>query len=196
MALIKCPECKKEISDQSDFCVHCGYPFKKKNTIEEVKEESNNVVLPRTKASIISYIIGELIVDALIVLGLYFSIKYVSRTNSFGFGWIVFGIIIIKCIAITALVEGIIDVTRNNSRLDLNIIEYNQERDTIILTGIVKKSFEVGIDKFLFLDGNKRVYVYFYDENGKKKNRYLGYAETVNIALARQRIKEIKESEY
>lgn len=27
MALIKCPECKKKISDQCDNCPHCGYPI-------------------------------------------------------------------------------------------------------------------------------------------------------------------------
>lgn len=26
MALISCPECKKEISDKAKVCVHCGYP--------------------------------------------------------------------------------------------------------------------------------------------------------------------------
>lgn len=34
MALIKCPECGKEISDKSDKCIHCGYslPEEPKNT--------------------------------------------------------------------------------------------------------------------------------------------------------------------
>ena len=27
MALIRCPECGKEISDLSSACVHCGYPL-------------------------------------------------------------------------------------------------------------------------------------------------------------------------
>ena len=27
MALIKCPECNKEISDKSKICIHCGYPI-------------------------------------------------------------------------------------------------------------------------------------------------------------------------
>ena len=27
MALIKCPECGKEISDKSEKCIHCGYPL-------------------------------------------------------------------------------------------------------------------------------------------------------------------------
>ena len=31
MALIKCPECGKEISDKSDRCIHCGYPLPKES---------------------------------------------------------------------------------------------------------------------------------------------------------------------
>ena len=27
MALIKCPECRKEISDKSPNCIHCGFPL-------------------------------------------------------------------------------------------------------------------------------------------------------------------------
>ena len=29
MALIKCPECNKEVSDKAEICVHCGYPISK-----------------------------------------------------------------------------------------------------------------------------------------------------------------------
>ena len=27
MALIKCPECEKEVSDKAQTCIHCGYPI-------------------------------------------------------------------------------------------------------------------------------------------------------------------------
>ena len=27
MALIKCPECGKEISDKAEHCIHCGFPI-------------------------------------------------------------------------------------------------------------------------------------------------------------------------
>ena len=40
MALIKCPECGKEISDKSSACIHCGYPItdtaKKQNTVSSI----------------------------------------------------------------------------------------------------------------------------------------------------------------
>ena len=29
MALIKCPECGKDVSDQATTCIHCGYPLRK-----------------------------------------------------------------------------------------------------------------------------------------------------------------------
>ena len=29
MALMKCPECGKEISDQAKACIFCGYPIPK-----------------------------------------------------------------------------------------------------------------------------------------------------------------------
>lgn len=32
MALIKCPECGREISDKSDRCIHCGYPLEQKKS--------------------------------------------------------------------------------------------------------------------------------------------------------------------
>ena len=40
MALIKCPECGKEISDKSSICIHCGYPISEmKENSEELQEE-------------------------------------------------------------------------------------------------------------------------------------------------------------
>ena len=32
MALIKCPECGKEISDKSNACIHCGCPIQIQKT--------------------------------------------------------------------------------------------------------------------------------------------------------------------
>ncbi len=31
MALIKCPECQKDISDKATVCIHCGCPLETKN---------------------------------------------------------------------------------------------------------------------------------------------------------------------
>lgn len=50
MALIKCPECKKKISDQCNSCPHCGYPItsseesnaNEKETLEKEKSTAEN----------------------------------------------------------------------------------------------------------------------------------------------------------
>lgn len=43
MALIKCPECGKSISDHAVSCPHCGYVMKKDETAESVQEERNTM---------------------------------------------------------------------------------------------------------------------------------------------------------
>lgn len=40
MAMIQCPECKQEISDQATVCPHCGYPVKEKAMAEVAAEIS------------------------------------------------------------------------------------------------------------------------------------------------------------
>lgn len=49
MALIVCPECNKQISDQAGACPHCGYPLintaeKPKNQIQTTRKRKINVV--------------------------------------------------------------------------------------------------------------------------------------------------------
>lgn len=34
MALINCPECKKEISSFSEKCIHCGFPLQSQATTQ------------------------------------------------------------------------------------------------------------------------------------------------------------------
>lgn len=65
MALIKCPECGKEVSDTCEQCIHCGYKLKK-----DVKEETNPIIeqkkvveQPRQRRGLPSWAV------ALIVLG-------------------------------------------------------------------------------------------------------------------------------
>lgn len=37
MALIKCPECGKEVSDKASQCIHCGYPISSINNQSQFK---------------------------------------------------------------------------------------------------------------------------------------------------------------
>ena len=46
MALIKCPECGKEISDQAEKCPNCGYPIYNSNRIQNPRNTYSNVTPP------------------------------------------------------------------------------------------------------------------------------------------------------
>jgi len=41
MALINCPECKKEISDKVKSCPHCGYPLEI-NSVDNTNQMNKN----------------------------------------------------------------------------------------------------------------------------------------------------------
>lgn len=50
MALIKCPECGREISDKANVCIGCGFPIKEhleEAAKEKVKEENEKIELER-----------------------------------------------------------------------------------------------------------------------------------------------------
>lgn len=60
MALIKCPECGKEISDKAGKCPNCGFPLD--NVYNKADQPmpstiNNNVPLSKTKILIISAIV-------------------------------------------------------------------------------------------------------------------------------------------
>lgn len=49
MALIKCPECGKEISNAATACIHCGYPLAQFNNISICEIDGKKYNLPTVK---------------------------------------------------------------------------------------------------------------------------------------------------
>ncbi len=74
MALIKCNECKKEISDQAEACPHCGSPVKKEEFYSE--EEQEICVVKHDICYVVITIIGNIIIPSVVlwldlIMGLY-----------------------------------------------------------------------------------------------------------------------------
>lgn len=71
MALIKCPECNKEISDTTKSCPHCGYSIKKEITQTELGSVETNAVAGGMWIclGIVSLIIGLFTVG--IIIGIF-----------------------------------------------------------------------------------------------------------------------------
>lgn len=82
MALIKCPECGKEISDKTPSCVHCGYPVtpppKEPQALEPDSASTRAILAKPRKAERVSRapailgILGLLLVVVLVGLGVMY----------------------------------------------------------------------------------------------------------------------------
>ena len=83
MALIRCPECGKEISDQAANCINCGYPLENnkssftKNYNESI--EFNEPIRNRNNAVYLIFLIALIVMGA--IVWQYFRIKNVT-TNT------------------------------------------------------------------------------------------------------------------
>lgn len=77
MALITCPECKKQVSDKANSCPNCGYPMNLQKAA--ITSEKYTVILQcvlNNKIEIIKYI------DELLKIGIYKSKMLVDNTPS------------------------------------------------------------------------------------------------------------------
>lgn len=77
MAMIKCPECGKEISDKAPACIHCGYPIE---TSLPQNTTSNN--LPQKKTFIINKKIIYIGIAVLLLIVFLFPTIEKNTTNN------------------------------------------------------------------------------------------------------------------
>lgn len=71
MALIKCPECKKKISDQCENCPNCGYPIKANITPIETDLSKGNAAKPFFKRwwwTVVGVVLAALVLGAVLLV--------------------------------------------------------------------------------------------------------------------------------
>lgn len=133
MALIRCPECKKQISSKAKACPNCGFPLDDviKPNEEEVIIET---ILERKKSSIVASIFLFLFLELVFAAGFVFCVLmsvlnhevFQSLQGLFIVLMLLFGAA--SLIAIAGLVVTIIDRAKNNNRLDKDLIKYDKEQ--------------------------------------------------------------------
>ena len=124
MALIKCKECGKEISDTLDVCIHCGCPLKnkKKDTPKiDNKKVSNKFIWIVSLLPIISVLI-------------YLSVWYLTKSYYLGI------IILILIMCIFSILFIVLDYKKlNKLGLDENTLGINKIYNIIIPKYLFKR---------------------------------------------------------
>ena len=124
MALIKCKECGKEVSDTLDVCIHCGCPLKnkKKDTPKiDNKKVSNKFIWIVSLLPIISVLI-------------YLSVWYLTKSYYLGI------IILILIMCIFSILFIVLDYKKlNKLGLDKNTLGINKVYNIIIPKYLFKR---------------------------------------------------------
>ena len=202
MALIRCPECGKQISSRAKACPHCGFPMDdvvKPNEEELVIEP----ILERKKSSIVASVFLFLFLEIVFTGGFVFCVLlnvfkpefFQSLTGLFIVLMLLFGAA--SLIAIAGLVVTIIDRAKNNNRLDKELIKYDKEQKLLIFYSFKDIELKIEPSKVERLDGNFKVLLYYVDETAEKrkiKMLTLGYSHKDDIQRARNQILALKAS--
>lgn len=141
MAIIKCPECGKEISDKSEYCISCGYPIKQhlqerdttavnedatvSNTIENVSGSSSGDLKEIQKKAVEKYskgfmsgIIGTIAFVIVTIWGIYLASDIGFASIGLNIIWIVTGLLAV------VFAFGLKDTIRAKRLAEYNIQEF------------------------------------------------------------------------
>ena len=181
MALIKCPECNKDISSEALTCPYCGYPIKLK--VKEEKKESFTVAFRSGPGSILGAVIVIAIFSLIFMAGGTTLLITANRDGGMIFGGS-FLLIIGVLFFITTIVY--IDYFVNNAKnMNRNCIEYNAEKDRLVLCTVFGKIIEIDPKYYIdvkdnFFTDNMLLFYYRDPITGRNKKEKLGYCSNRN----------------
>lgn len=142
MALIKCPECGKEISDLAIACVHCGCPIHKiepKPTTGTIGYRGNQNGLP--------YWIGMFLLSILFIVSASIMFKY-------NFQSILSTIVMIGGIALFLECIYFFFIIAKNSNNKSDCVIYNAENDHLIVTTLNGRTYTINREDFISVKAN------------------------------------------
>lgn len=83
MALIKCPECGKQISDKASACIHCGYPIQTEQVVLPPISNSKKVAIPSFSEFSQQKIPAIKVVREVLNMGLAEAKEFVEQTTPY-----------------------------------------------------------------------------------------------------------------
>ena len=175
MALIKCPECGKEISDTSDVCIHCGYKLSNKEV--EVTQKSilkeDAIIAQRLYLGLGGPIFGTVffglcIVAWFVCLCLLISTRFSPLLLVLFILFTILGPFIGPCI------HSII-LRRENASNKKPAILYKAETDEFELNNLNQEPFYVKRTSIVEIRSGIKAIFRYKDENGSIRSVYVSY---------------------
>ena len=192
MALLKCPECGRDVSSEADVCIHCGYPLKKNRTKENQisKEVINGEYVVGYRGGpggvLAIYIVG-------FVLGLAFVIPSIIVMIIFKYWFFAIYLVLGAILVILPLIEfvGIIINATNKKPC----ISYNSSTKKLTLCTAGGKEIIIDPHDYVELRDNfatSNILKFTYRlPNGRLKKVSLGYC--TNRSELRKRMDKVLE---
>lgn len=174
MSLIKCPECQHDVSSEATFCPNCGHPFNKEK--KETKRKSFTVAYRSGAGGIVTVSIISLIFGVIFLTGgLLLLILY-------GKGAMMFPMFFLIGISVFLLVASIVlfrYMTLNAKQKYRNCIEYDSDKDKLILCTLYGEKIEINVEDYISLKDNfwtdNMLYFTYRTRSGTLRKLKLGY---------------------
>jgi len=201
MALIKCPNCGKQVSDTCETCIHCGFDLasltNKRETIisedEEVIAKRNRETPQKFQSKTTSY---KVLTYVLLIAGGLTAIVIALIIDCLPVIYISLPIIIVVSFILLFIGTVRTIIIKGNTESKFECMTYNKKKNKIILYPVTGAIGELDASEFT-IDPNKEfpedqplVISYINDKTKKKTFYNLGFC--LNPADAFKRINEIK----
>ena len=122
MALVKCPECGKEVSDKATTCPNCAYPFENNNqVVNELKRQSEYEMICQKKKVFKVFLMFTIICSACLIIMFFWQMENKEEIAS------------AKASGFTASISG----EWHMSSADKNLIKINNAIEKILILPII-----------------------------------------------------------
>ena len=181
MALIECPECKQQVSSEAKSCPHCGYPLKQKVIEEKPKDDE------KRKSFTVGYRCGPGGIIAAVIIILIFGlfaiggaiVCFIHSASTNGLTFLGF---VVLALGVSFVVLSFVYISYfigNSSNMDKNCIEYDAEKDKLVLCTVYGEIIEIEVEDYIslkdnFFTDNMLLFTYR-TTNGTARKVKLGY---------------------
>ena len=166
MALIKCPECGKDISNVAEFCPHCGFPMKFRKETQNDKDLMSLYSFSLQKSS--GTPIGMFILIEFLI-GVIMGLSFIGINLTIIIGAAIF-CTFIEAFGVYGMIHDIVLYKKLNN-LSGNELKYDPSEKALIFEDVNHVHYKTPIDKIIQIDGPFTMVITYADSFSKARKK-------------------------